>query len=57
MLGPPSVNLPTEARWKRRAPDWAADHWESFYAQLNSWCEENNVELNISETAVIFPVD
>ena len=53
----PHLFLPPEANWKKRAPDWAVDHWETLYSQLKTWCEENNATLRLDETALVYPVD
>ncbi len=53
----PRAYFPTEAKWKKRAPSWAIDHWESIYSQLKAWCEQNHAELCLDETAFVFPVD
>jgi hypothetical protein len=50
-MGTPTVYLPTKSRWSAISPAWASNHWDDLYDQLSTWCEANDVQLTVSETA------
>jgi hypothetical protein len=56
-MGIPTVCLPTEAAWPGKAPAWAADLWPALKDELASWCQQNNVALEIGDTASVWPND
>lgn len=55
-MGILSAYLPTEAVWRRTAPDWASNLWPMLKAELEEWCRCNNALLTIDETAHVYPL-
>ena len=54
-MGMPSVYLPTEVEWRRRAPAWALDHWGALKGELEQWCRDNDIRLHIEASADLYP--
>jgi len=54
-MGVSTACLPTEARWKLIAPEWAKDHWNELHDGLDSWCKSNRTALAIDPFAEIIP--
>lgn len=54
-MGVPTVYLPTELEWRKRAPDWALGLWSELRSQLESWCSKNDIQLQIEDTAEVYP--
>jgi hypothetical protein len=48
-----SAYLPTEAVWVRKAPDWAKNLWPVLRDELEAWCQNNNAEFVIDESATV----
>ena len=46
--------LPTEAAWKRKAPEWARDLWPQLKTELQDWCRANNAKFVIDENAAVY---
>jgi len=53
-MGVPTVELPTQERWSKIAPEWVKPLWSDLRSELEAWCGDNNVALEISETAAIY---
>lgn len=53
-MGIPTVYLPTEEAWARKAPAWAAGVWPQLRRELDPWCTFNNAALVVSETAGVW---
>jgi hypothetical protein len=53
-MGVLSAYLPTEIAWLRKAPDWAKHLWPELRNELETWCQNNNAELVIDESASVY---
>jgi hypothetical protein len=55
-IGVLSAYLPTEAEWKRRAPEWARSHWSELKNELGDWCREHNAHFHIDPSAHVYAI-
>jgi hypothetical protein len=53
-MGIPTVYLPTEEEWRRRAPDWAIEHYSDLKCELEEWCSRHDFRLEIDPTADVY---
>jgi hypothetical protein len=53
-MGVLSVYLPTEEVWPTVAPSWASHLWTVLRDELEVWCTERNIVLNIDPTAAVW---
>ncbi|WP_428303706.1 hypothetical protein [Lacipirellula sp.] len=50
---PATVYWPTESKWRRVAPEWALPCWQSTLDQLRIWCDAEDANLQIDDSARI----
>ena len=50
-MGILTVYLPTQSKWQKSAPEWAAQHWGRVREDLSTWCEQQKIPLVIEEHA------
>ena len=55
-MGVLSAHLPTEAEWKRHAPEWARSLWPELKRELEDWCRENDAQFHIYPFASVYPL-
>jgi hypothetical protein len=55
-MGVLTAHLPTETKWRQRAPRWAMDLWPILKADLAAWCEAYGARLIIEPSADVYPV-
>lgn len=53
-MGVPTVYLPTEDEWPTRAPLWALGLWGTLKHELEQWCRDNDIRLEIDASADLF---
>ncbi len=55
-MGVLSAYLPTEAEWRRRAPEWTRSLWPELKRELEKWCHENNAQFYVDPSASVHPL-
>ena len=53
-MGIPTVNIPPEAEWRKRAPHWVQPLWTTLYEELAVWCQANNATLEVEKGASVY---
>ena len=53
-MGNPTVYLPTEDEFRRRAPAWALGQWAALKIELERWCDDNGIGFLIDPTADLY---
>lgn len=56
-MGTLSATLPTEAAWETTGPAWARDSWPILPRELDTWCVENNADLDVVDNATVYSDD
>lgn len=52
-MGVLAAYLPTEAEWRKRAPDWARQLWSELRDELEAWCKAHDARFIIDPTAMV----
>ncbi|MGI1680225.1 MAG: hypothetical protein K6L75_15905 [Cellvibrionaceae bacterium] len=53
-MGILSAYLPSEDTWEKKAPDWARNYWSVLKQELEVWCQQNDANFFIDETASVY---
>jgi hypothetical protein len=53
-MGIDSVYAPHPGTWQEAAPAWAAPLWQTFFDQLEAWCEAHHLPLYPGSGSVYF---
>ena len=55
-MGVPTVYLPTEREWQRRAPAWAGSMYPALKDELEAWCSHHGMRLVVEKSADVYGI-